>query len=115
MVAAKGYTPSLDRTAAVADGFGHTLIAIHSLCDPIGNGYCQVVHFFIDRTYLGTDTFRPSAQILSVADRSTGQISVTYASYNEADPFCCPGLPPVTITYTWDGKRLTSSGIPPGH
>jgi hypothetical protein len=112
-VRAQGYTPY---TSAVADaGTGHILVAIVGICNGSATGRCQIVHFFIDSTYLGTDTKGVSQGISALAAGASRQMDVTYVNYAPTDPGCCPSRLPVTITYTWDGNRLTASGTPPGH
>ncbi len=114
-VAAKGYGIVGSTPVATGDGFGHNLIAIPAHCDAAVYGHCMFVHFFVDTTYLGTDTSNPSASIPDVAATGPGRIAVTYPDYAAWDPLCCPSLLPVTVTYTWDGERLTPNRVPPGH
>ncbi len=129
-MSAQGYTPytstySVNETQAVPKalqphtsvvtdgGSGRALIAIQGICTGSATGRCQKVFFFIDDTYLGTDTTGPSQGILDVSSPSSRQIAVTYVNYAPTDPGCCPTRSPVTITYTWDGNRLTANGTPP--
>jgi hypothetical protein len=94
---------------------GSTFIGISGIKIGIADGYTQWVFFFNGTTYLGTDTGVPSPQLQLVGSPAAGQINVQYTNYAPNDPLCCPSLPPVTITYTWDGTRVTPSGTPPGH
>jgi S1-C subfamily serine protease len=111
----KGYRPSA-KVAVSQTADGHHFMAIHGYCQAGMETYCQIVHFFLDATYLGTDTLRPSQLILVVATRpDPAPMAVTYANYGPSDELCCPTLPPVTIVYTWDGERIRPSGSPPGH
>jgi hypothetical protein len=112
-VARLGFVPS--QVAWTGDGLGGYLVAIEGLCTPVGDGYCQQAFFFSNDQYLGTDTYSPSIAIHRVADAGEATIAVTYAHYATTDPFCCPSLPDVTITYHWDGERLVPSGTPPDH
>ena len=94
---------------------GSTLIALAATKIGTADGYTQWVFFFNGTTYLGTDTAVPSPQLSLAGSPAPGQVEVKYVAYGPDDPLCCPTLPPVTITYTWDGTTLTSSGTPPGH
>ncbi len=114
VVAGEGFTPQGDGVS-VDDGSGGQLLAIKALCAGSADGHCQKVFFFVRGEYLGTDTAKTSLGIINVAAAGTAKINVTYANYAPSDPFCCPSLPPVTISYSWDGSTLTPSGVPPGH
>jgi LppP/LprE lipoprotein len=94
---------------------GSSFIGISGI--PIGSadGGGQWVFFFTGTTYLGTDTAVPSSFLAFAGSPGPGQIAVSYTAYAPADPLCCPTLPPVTITYTWDGAAVTPNGTPPGH
>ena len=94
---------------------GSTLVALAATKIGTADGYTQWVFFFNGTTYLGTDTAVPSPQLSLAGSPAPGQVEVKYVAYGPDDPLCCPTLPPVTITYTWDGTKLTSSGTPPGH
>jgi len=111
-VVKEGFVPTgLEADLETEDGL---LLAIHAHCP--SRLYCQNVHFFLNDSYLGTDTLRPSRSILDIAaDPDRGWITVTYANYAPGDPDDAPSLPPVTIPYWWDGERLRAGGVPPGH
>jgi hypothetical protein len=94
---------------------GGTLSVQKGICKDSATGRCQQLFIYLDERFLGTDTLKTSAGITEIAALGTGRFSATYANYAPNDPGCCPSLPPVTITYTWDGSRLTPSGTPPGH
>ncbi len=112
-VVALGYDVFGVVTTAAPDG--STVIALAGIKIGIADGYTQWVFFFDGTTYLGTDTAVPSPQLALAGSPGPGQISVQYTHYAADDPLCCPSLPPVTITYTWDGEKLTPNGTPPGH
>lgn len=114
VVRAHGYQPD-SRVAQTPDGFGHTLYAFHGTCTGSGDGYCQIMLFFIGTRYLGTDTKNVSIDIANYYPTGTATFAVTYANYAKSDPLCCPSLQPVTIDYHWNGLRLIASGTPPGH
>lgn len=112
-VVALGYDVTGVVTTSSPDG--GTLVALSGVKTPTADGDTQWVFFFNDATYLGTDTALPSPQLSLAGSPGPGQVDVHYTTYALNDPLCCPSLPPVTITYTWDGERLTPSGTPPGH
>jgi LppP/LprE lipoprotein len=92
-----------------------SLVAIAGTKFPTADGYDQWVFFFLGTTFLGTDTAVSSPQLDLTGSPGPGQVDVTYVDYTDGAPLCCPDLPPVTITYTWDGAQLVASGTPPGH
>jgi LppP/LprE lipoprotein len=91
------------------------LVAIAATQVPSADGYTQWVFFFLGSTFLGTDTADPSPQLELAGSPGPSQVNVQYTNYAPGDPLCCPSLPPVTITYTWDGVSLVPNGTPPGH
>jgi hypothetical protein len=113
VVVALGYDPSGVVTTSTADG--QTLVAISGARIGAADGSPQWVFFFLGTTYLGTDTAVPSPQLQLAGSPGPGQVDVQYTNYAPSDPLCCPSLPPVTITYTWNGSALVPSGTPPGH
>ena len=112
-VLAKGYEPF--QVQANYGARGGVLIAISGVAVDSADGYNQWVFFFLNDTYLGTDTLYPSPQLAIVGNNGPGAISVRYANYAPGDPLCCPSLRSVVITYYWDGYSLTPDGTPPGH
>ncbi|MGH2589113.1 MAG: LppP/LprE family lipoprotein [Dehalococcoidia bacterium] len=94
---------------------GTTFIGLYGFRSPSADGGPQWVFFFNGATFLGEDTAVPSNGLSLAGSPAPSQINVQYANYAPSDPLCCPSLPPVTITYTWNGVRVTPSGTPPGH
>jgi hypothetical protein len=94
---------------------GSIFIGMAGFRSPSADGAPMWVFFFNGDTYLGTDTLMPSLGLSLVGSPAPGQINVSYTNYAPNDPLCCPSLPPVTITYTWNGQSVTPSGTPPGH
>ena len=109
----KGFDPFGVVTTYSLDG--SSFIAVAGTAIGSADGYSQWVFFFSGSTYLGTDTSQPSPQLSLAGSAGGGQIGVTYVNYAASDPLCCPSLAPITITYTWDGSRVTPNGTPPGH
>jgi len=98
-----------------ASPVGSSFIGISGVNVASADGASQWVFFFSGTTYLGTDTADTSPSLSLAGSPGSGQIDVKYSAYAPSDPLCCPSLPPVTITYTWDGASVTASGTPPGH
>lgn len=112
-VVGQGYEPfQVDVNAGAPGG---SLIAIAGTLIGSADGYNQWVFFFLGSTYLGTDTSQPSPQLQLSGNVGPGAIAVQYVAYGPNDPLCCPTLPPVMITYTWNGDALLPNGTPPGH
>lgn len=94
---------------------GSIFIGLAGFRSPSADGAPMWVFFFNGTTYLGTDTLLPSPGLTLAGSPAPGQINVRYENYAANDPLCCPTLPPVTITYTWNGASVTPNGVPPGH
>jgi len=97
----KGKTPS----ATVQTASGDTLTAWITTATQSQDGHNQLVFFFLNGIYLGTDTDKPSLEITSAKAVENG-IAVTYPVYKKNDSFAKPTGTPVTITYTWNGSKL---------
>lgn len=111
----RGYVPDGEIVRVRATEAGGQLAVQKGVCKNSTSGRCQQLFIFLGQRFLGTDTFNPSQGILDIKAAGTGKFTATYANYAPGDPGCCPSRPPVTITYTWDGSRLTPDGTPPGH
>jgi hypothetical protein len=109
-IRAKGYEP---RRWSYSDISGGQIWAWKSTCAGSAEHYCQNVFFFNGTTMLGTDTSKPSRDILRVTPEAGGAFHVTYANYQSGDADCCPSGKPVTVTYTWNGSGMTANGTPP--
>src|SRR5262249_18594794 len=110
----KGYDPFGLVLTYGPDG-STPLIAIAGTKIGSADGYNQWVFFFTGTTFIGTDTFDPSPGLQLVGSPGSGPVNVQYVAYAPSDPPWCPTLPPVTITYTWNGSKLTPNATPPGH
>ena len=71
------------------------------------SGAGQRLFIYLNGAYLGTDWQEPSVAVSDPFMIGPNQFGATYA-----DP---DGGPPVTITFSWDGARLSPNGIAPGH
>lgn len=91
--------------ATVKTASGNTLTAWITMATKSQDGYSQLVFFFLNGKYLGTDTAKPSLEITSAKAVGHG-IAVTYPVYKKSDSFANPTGAPVTITYTWNGSKL---------
>ncbi len=111
---AREYRP--DGEVVVVETSGRERLYVQKgICIGSATGRCQIAFIFIDTRFLGTDTLNASATILDIRAVDQDKFTITYAHFADNDPGCCPSLPPVTITYTWDGNKLNPSGTPPGH
>lgn len=91
----------------VSDGHGGYLTAVSAARFP-GDGHGMLVFFWHNQTFLGWDTDEETWTV-SLSAKGANVIDATYADYAPKDPACCPSLAPVTITYRWDGTRLSQS------
>lgn len=106
LIKKKGYSPIRKTPNAITQTrSGDTLAAWITIAIQSQDGYNQLVFFFLNGKYLGTDTTKPSAEITSVKAAGNG-IAVTYPVYEKNDSFSNPTGEPVTITYTWNGSEL---------
>jgi len=112
-VTARGYYP-LD-PVLTDDGHGRHLFALPSVSSWVvtGNPTCQATHFFLEGTYLGSDTLHVYVGHEHVRVVGTAQFAIDYTTYDRHDRQGCPSIS-ATITYTWTGDRLVASGEPPG-
>jgi LppP/LprE lipoprotein len=97
----------------VSDGHDGTLTAVLGTRSPTADGYGQLVFFWHNGHFIGWDSPRESIALVSLEPAGTRAVRVKYAHYSHNDPFCCPSLAPVAVTYRWNGSRLTASGPPP--
>ncbi|MGO8871746.1 MAG: LppP/LprE family lipoprotein [Acidimicrobiales bacterium] len=96
----------------VSDGAGGYLTAVSALRNPSADGHGALVFFWHNQTFLGWDTNKETWNV-TVRRGGTNAIEATYADYAPGDPACCPSLPPVTITYSWNGAGLAQNRAPP--
>lgn len=107
------------RTVVVADGHGGWLTAVPAVRWPTADGYGQVVLFWHDRVFLGSETLArlPSlgteAASLAIVRSGRDRIVVRFARYRPSDAMCCPSLRPVEIVYRWNGRALKASAPVP--
>ncbi|KPV43011.1 LppP/LprE family lipoprotein [Alicyclobacillus ferrooxydans] len=106
VIQSKGYSVTAQKpNASVQTSSGDTLTAWIGTATQSQDGYNQLVFFFLNGQYLGTDTAKPSLQITSAVPAGNG-IAVTYPVYLSNDSLASPTGTPVTITYTWNGSKL---------
>ncbi|WP_067624159.1 LppP/LprE family lipoprotein [Alicyclobacillus acidiphilus] len=104
LIRGKGYRVSgSSPDASVQTSSGGTLTAWIGTDEE--DEHHQFVFFFLNGTYLGTDTAKPSVEIASAKAVGHG-IAVTYPVYKKNDALANPTGTPVTITYTWNGSKL---------
>jgi hypothetical protein len=112
-ITARGYYPS--DPILTDDGHGHELLALPSVCSWVvtsNHSNCHATHFFLEDTYVGTDTLHTYYGYEGVRLLGSGQFAIDYATYAPDDPECCPSVN-ATVVYTWTGDKLVASGEPP--
>jgi serine/threonine-protein kinase len=114
-MASRGYEPDGPVVSLRATPGGGTLSVQRALCSGSADGHCQIAFILLDDRFLGTDTADPSLGISDIQAAGPGRFIITYVNYAQNDPLCCPSLPPVAVTYTWNGRQLIPNGTPPGH
>ena len=111
-ITARGFYPGEPTTAPGLDG--RWLIAYPSICASsvaVNHRNCQVVHFFLDETYLGTDTAYAYYGYETVT-AGPNHVTVKYTTYSPNEPECCPTVTE-TVVYVWTGDSLEASREPP--
>jgi hypothetical protein len=110
----KTFTPVGD-PLTISDGAGGYLTAVKGMRSTNGTADSTrwLVFFWHNDMFLGWDTAGTSMLILEISSPQDGAFAVTYANYAFDDPTCCASLPPVAVTYQWDGSRLVADGTPP--
>jgi hypothetical protein len=79
------------------------------------DGYDQRAFFFLDGTYLGTDSSEPSASIRVLAQSDT-EVVLAYPLYRSHDPLCCPSGGQSTVHFQLnDGRLVPLQPIPPSN
>lgn len=107
------------RTVVVPDGHGGWLTAVPAVRWPTADGHGQVVLFWHDRTFLGSETLArlPSlgaeAASLAIVRSGRDRVVVRFARYRPSDAMCCPSLKPIEIVYRWNGRALKASAPVP--
>jgi serine/threonine-protein kinase len=100
-MASRGYAPSGPVVNVPAGG---SLVSVQR-----GDGADgQRLFIAVDGAYLGTDWVDASPMgVSNPRVVGQGQFSATYTNYD--------GQPPVTVTFTWNGSRLSPNAVAPGH
>jgi hypothetical protein len=77
------------------------------------DGGQQQAFFFAGDRFLGTDTKDPSGRI-AVTAQENDAVTLTYALYRPSDSIDQPSAGEASVTFVWDGTRLTpQQPIPP--
>lgn len=84
------------------------LYVFHGVCTGSADGHCQAVAVFVGGGQKPT-WLRQYVGVRGMSPVSLG-FSITAVSYASQDPLCCPSLPDVTDTYTWDGTHFVERG-----
>jgi hypothetical protein len=103
----------------VPDGHGGWLTAVPAVRWPTADGFGQVVLFWHDRTFIGSETLArlpslgPEAAALAIVKAGPDRIVIRFARYRPSDAMCCPSLRPIEIVYSWNGRSLRASASVP--
>lgn len=99
------------KPVTITTGNGDTVTACVGTRTPSADGYGQAVFFFHNQQFVGVDSDMEKSQIQSLKATSGGiGFDVTYANYAKGDAMYDPTLPPVTVTYSWDGSTIVPNG-----
>jgi hypothetical protein len=106
LLAAQSYTVDYHVVSLIP--LGTPLYVFHSICTGSADGHCQAVDVFRgDESksmwhgqYVGVRALRAAPN----------GFVITATSYASQDPLCCPSLPNVTDTYTWNGSGFDERG-----
>jgi hypothetical protein len=97
----------------IPDGHGGSLTAVIGGRWPTADGYGQLIFFWHNAAFLGWDARYESIAIGPMKAGGTGVIQAQFAHYRPSDPLCCPKLPPLKISFRWNGNFLVASRNPP--
>jgi hypothetical protein len=100
VAAAKGYA-DCGTSLYGASSRLHALVCVARGADSAN----QLAFFFLDSTYIGTDTSAPSAHIIA-SWRDEDTVALLYVLYRPNDGTCCPTGGGAIVRYYWDGSRL---------
>lgn len=88
------------------------LIAISATCETIDGFKCAQTFFFLNETFLRTDTSEEFVGEIQVFARGLSSIEIQYRAYSYDDEACCPSITG-TVTYWWTSSFLQVSGVVP--
>ncbi|MEA2647257.1 MAG: eukaryotic-like serine/threonine-protein kinase, partial [Chloroflexota bacterium] len=63
--------------------------------------------FFFTDKFIATDTIDPSLDI-TVLNQDDKSVTLEYGMFHPDDDDCCPSASSVTVTYHWDGTKVTT-------
>lgn len=106
ILASDNYTVSHSTQGTMPDGTH--LYVFSSVCTGSADGHCGAVDVF-QSTSIRPLWHHQYMNVPIVRMLSHG-FSVQVATYAPNDPLCCPSLPAVTDTYTWNGHGFNESG-----
>jgi hypothetical protein len=109
VVRAHGYTPN-----DVSDYHPtQTLRVLVGTRTGTGDGYDQQAFFFVNGTYIGTDSSQPSATVRVVKQGDT-EVTLAYPLYRPHDALCCPSAGQANVRFQLnDGRLVPLDPIPP--
>ncbi|MDA8228021.1 MAG: DUF4359 domain-containing protein [Desulfitobacterium hafniense] len=106
------FTPDPSSTKTVSDGHGQWITAVKGIRYPTADGYGNLIFFWHNTNFIEWDSAYESLSS-NIVDSGPGYFVVSYSQYAPGDPLASPSLQDVEITYTWNGKGFSSSGLPP--
>lgn len=115
-----GEDPGASAAAATIAGEGYSAgdtsdyNSANTLAAMVGSGSGgELVFFFVNGEYIGTDVLEPSGDVEIVSSSDT-VTEVSYGIYVPEDPDCCPSGGRTTVSYSWTGSSLQPlDPIPP--
>ena len=100
--------------ASTALPTGEFFIAQQSVCEGSATGDCQLIFFFVNGTFIATDTDEPNYGTISITANDDGTVTVVYPQFLPGDPNCCPSGEDTPVVFSWDGSSLNLSvPVPP--
>lgn len=103
------------KAMVVPDGRGGWITAIPTVRWHTADGYGQLVLFWHDTTFVGTDALTAlpdlgqEAASVGIVRGGKNTVVLQYARYKKTDAMCCPSLAPVKVAFHWNGRAMTSS------
>lgn len=103
------------KAVVVPDGRGGWITAIPTVRWHTADGYGQLVLFWHDTTFVGTDALTAlpdlgqEAASVGIVRGGKNTVVLQYARYKKTDAMCCPSLAPVKVAFHWNGRAMTSS------
>jgi hypothetical protein len=82
------------------------LNVLTATCTGSATGYCQNAFFFVNNSYIGTDTSSPDIGVSIASWQNGTTVALNYPLYEPSDANCCPTGGTRTVRFNWNGSRL---------